>query len=124
VRLAAGDTDHSGSLTEVVTASGSDAGSKPVKIYDDDGDAGSLLSNNPLDAQFTAFAGNVGVCVAFANTLVQVYADTDTPLEIPDEGTSGDPLKATIQVPRSAGIVRDVNVFLAISHTFDSDLAE
>jgi subtilisin-like proprotein convertase family protein len=118
VRVAAGDTDHSGLFVEVVTAPGSDAGSKPVKIYDDDGDPGSLLSDSPVDDQFSAFPGTAGVFVAVASTLVAVYADIHTPLPLPDLTTT----TTTIQVPRSAGIIRDVDVFLGISHTNDADL--
>jgi subtilisin-like proprotein convertase family protein len=118
VRVAAGDTDHSGALFEVVTAPGSGAGTKPVKIYDDDLDPGGLISDNPLDDQFTAFPGAAGVYVAVARTSVAVYTDADTPILLPDATTT----TATIQVPRSAGIIRDLDVFLGISHTFDADL--
>jgi len=118
VRVAAGDTDHSGALAEVVTAPGSDAASKPVKIYDDDADPGVLLSDNPLDDQFSAFSGTAGVYVAIARTSVAEYAASDTPIAIPDTAS----ISSTIHVPRSAGIVRDLDVFLGISHTFDADL--
>ena len=124
VRVAAGDTDHSGSLVEVITAPGADAGTRNVKVYDDDGDSGVLLSDNGLDDFFVPFPGNgsPGAFVAFAQTTSATYTDTDTPLPIPDNGTPGDPLEAEIRVPRSAGIVRDLDVYLGISHTFDSDL--
>jgi subtilisin-like proprotein convertase family protein len=122
VRVAAGDSDHSAFFAEVITAPGANAGSKPVKIYDDDGDPGSLISDNPLDDQFTAFPGSFGEFVAFAGALSTVYSDTDTPLFIPDDGNPGDPLRAVINVPRSAGVVRDLDVALTISHTNNADL--
>jgi subtilisin-like proprotein convertase family protein len=122
VRVAAGDSDHSGFYAEVLTAPGANAGSKPVKIYDDNSDSGPLLSDNPLDDQFISFSGSFGVFVAFAVANSTTYSDTDTPIAIPDNGQTGDPLRATIQVPRSAGIIRDLDVSLSISHTFDADL--
>jgi len=105
-------------LVEIVTAPGSDAGSKPVKICDDNVDAGVPVSDNALDDQFGAFSGAPGVYVAVARTSRAVYAEAHTPLSIPDAPT----MTTTIQVPRSAGIIRDVDVVLGISHTFDADL--
>ena len=118
VRVAVGDTDHSGAFVEVVTAPGSDAGNKPVKIYDDNADPGVLISDNALDDEFTGFPGTAGVYVAVARTTVRAYSDADTPILLSDLSTT----TATIQVPRSAGIIRDLDVFLGISHTFDGDL--
>jgi subtilisin-like proprotein convertase family protein len=120
VRVAAGDTDHSGVFVEVITAPGADAGSKPVRVYDDNADPGFAISDNPLDDSFGAFPGNVGVFVAFARAREAVYSDTDTPLPIPDGDAA--PLQAEIRVPRSAGIARDVDVFLNIRHTSNADL--
>jgi subtilisin-like proprotein convertase family protein len=123
-RVAAGDTDHSGTFNEVITAPGADAGTRNVRVYDDTGDPGTLLSDNGLDDSFVAFPGNgpAGAFVAFARTTEATYTDADTPLVIPDNGSANDPLQAEIRVPRSAGIVRDLDVFLGISHTFDQDL--
>ena len=64
VRVAAGDTDDSGTFTEVITASGGP--SQPVKIFDDNADGGSLLSDNPLDDSFGATTAQTGSFVAFA----------------------------------------------------------
>ena len=117
VRVAA--EDYVGGTTEVLTAPGADAGSKPLKIYDDDADGGFFLSDNPLADQFNAFSGTAGVFVAFARTERRVYSDIHTPIFLADAGAT----LTTIQVPRSAGIVRDADVFLGIGHTRNSDLA-
>ena len=70
VRLGAGDTDHSGFFVEVMTAPGTNAGSatKKVKVYDDDGDASNLLSDNPRDDSFVSMPSSVraGAYVALA----------------------------------------------------------
>ncbi len=107
---------------DVITAPGANAGSKPVKIYRDDGDPLDFLSDNPPGDQFIGFAGNFGEFVAFATTLTATYSDTHTPLLIPDQGSLGDPLQARIQVPGSAGTIRDLDVSIDISHLFDADL--
>jgi subtilisin-like proprotein convertase family protein/uncharacterized protein (DUF2141 family) len=114
-----GAEDFEGGSTEVITAPGADAGSKPLKIYDDNGDGGPFLSDNPLADQFSAFPGTAGVFVAFARTERAVYSDIHTPIFLIDAGAT----LTTIQVPRSAGIVRDVDVFLGIGHTRNSDLS-
>src|SRR5205085_2629228 len=66
VRVAAGDTDNSGFFSEVITGAGP-TGGPLIKIYDDNGDAGSLISDNPLGDQFFAYPGaySAGVFVAF-----------------------------------------------------------
>ncbi len=122
VRVAAGDAHR---LTlfdeEVITAPGASSGSKPIEVYDDDSDPGSQLFDNPPVDQFTGFSGNFGEFVAFASEFNDVYS-SDAPLAIPDNGQPGDPLTSVIHVPSSAGIIRDVDVSLNISHTFDQDL--
>jgi len=123
VRVAAGDAHR---LTlfdeEVITAPGANAGSKSVQIYDDDGDPGSLLFDNPTVNQLTGFPGDFGEFVAFASVFEAVYSSADTPLVIPDNGQAGDPLTSVIHVPPSAGVIRNLEVSLNISHTFDRDL--
>jgi len=117
-RVAAGDTDHSGSLVEVITAPGEKTGANPLKIYDDDVDAGFLISDNPLSDSFTSFPGNQGAYVAFGRVTHAVYPYTGFPQNIPDAGTT----VSTIQVPASAGLIQDLEVSLNISHSFDGDL--
>jgi subtilisin-like proprotein convertase family protein len=121
VRVAAGPakTDRD----DVITAPGINSGSKPVKIYRDDGDPSDLVSDNPPGDQVIAFPGNFGEFVAFATTLSATYGDTDTPNTIPDQGSPGDPLHAQIQIPGSAGLIRDLDVSVDISHLFDAQLA-
>jgi len=120
VRIAQGDTDGSGSLTEVLTEPGTGAGSRQLKIYDDNIDAGSFISGNPREDQFVAFPGSVtaGAFVAFGKVRSGVFPYTGLPAPIPDGGT----VTSTIRVPRSAGIIRDLDVFLGIAHSFDGDL--
>jgi subtilisin-like proprotein convertase family protein len=117
-RVAAGDTDHSGAFVELLTAPGQNTGTNPVKIFDDDGDPGTKISDNPLDDSFTAFPGTQGAHVAFARVFRTVYPFAGAPQSIPEPGT----LQSTIQIPGSAGIIQDLDVSLDIAHTFDGDL--
>lgn len=120
VRVAAGDTDASGTFVEVITAAGKEAGSRPVKIWDDDADPGTFISDNPRDDEFTGMPANVtaGAFVAFAKVQTGTFPYDGSPVPIPDSGTTS----ADIRVPKSAGLLRDLNVFLGISHSFDGDL--
>ena len=117
-RLAAADTDHSGTFVELLTAPA--VGPRAIRIYDDNGDVGSLVSDNPNDDQFNAFPGNAGgVYVAVARIVSVVdYSDATTPRGIPDLGT----VEGVIHVPASAGIIRDLDVTMNVAHTFDGDL--
>ena len=117
VRVAAGDTDGSGTFVEVITAPGASSSSKNVKIYDDNADVGAFLRDNPVDHAFDAFPGSFGTYVAFARVFAAEYSQSQ-PQAIPDDGTR----VSRVTVPGSAGIVRDVNVSLNISHTFAGDL--
>src|SRR5262249_23185498 len=54
VRVAAGDTDNSGNLVEVITAPGPGGGAL-VQIQDDTADAGELLSDNAPSDSFFAY---------------------------------------------------------------------
>ena len=122
IRVAAADTDHSGFFAEVLTAPGASAGIKHVKIYDDQAsDADFLISNNALDHSFASMPKSVGSAGAYV-TLVRVtamsYAFRGFPSSIPDPGT----LVSELPVPVSAGLIRDLDVSLNISHAFDSDL--
>ena len=83
VRVAAGDTDHIGTLTEVITACGGT--NQPIKIFDDNADVGSLLSDNPLADSFGSTTAATGSFVAFARTVVPIkYASAATPKPIVD----------------------------------------
>jgi subtilisin-like proprotein convertase family protein len=118
--VAQGDSDNSGTFTEVVTTPGTGAGSRPLKIYDDDADVGQLISDNPRDDQFVAFPGAVtaGAFASFGKVRVGVFPYAGFPMSIPDQST----IHSQIRVPRSAGIITDLDVFLAFDHTFDGDL--
>jgi subtilisin-like proprotein convertase family protein len=120
IRVFAGDTDLSGTFVEVLTAPGTAAGSKPVKIYDDNGDVGVLVSDNPLDDSFVSMPGsvNAGAYVTFARVRNATYARIGSPEGIADAAT----LVSEIVVPPSGGIIRDLDVSLNIAHTFDGDL--
>jgi subtilisin-like proprotein convertase family protein len=117
-RVAAGDTDNSGTLVEVVTAPGSNVGTNPVKIFDDDADPGSLISDNALDSSFIAFTGNPGAYVAFGKVRTAVYTNGGFPQTIPDVST----MTSTMRVPGSAGPISDLDVSVNITHSFDGDL--
>jgi subtilisin-like proprotein convertase family protein len=125
VRVAAGDTDNSvltdgivGGFGEIVTGPGP-GGGPHITIRDDNADAGALLSDNPPTDQFFAFPGaySAGVFVAFgkvrsgtvANQFQQTIFDATT-------------TNVRVQVPASAGIIRDLEVSLGIIHDNDDDL--
>ena len=118
VRVGAGDSDASGTFVEVFTAPGAAAGSKPVKIYDDDGDVGVLITDNPLDDSFSGGAGNAGVFPGFAKVFNGTYSYTGNPQGIFDLSAT----QSEITVPSSAGKVRDLDVAINLFHSFDGDL--
>lgn len=119
VRVAAGDTDNSGFFAEVLTAAGP-GGGPHVQIFDDNGDAGNLLSDNPVDDQFFAFDPSYsgGIFTAFGKVNSATYAFKDPPQTIADMAT----LNSTIYVPAGAGLIRDLDINLDIFHSFDGDL--
>jgi subtilisin-like proprotein convertase family protein len=120
VRVAMGDTDGSGFFSEVLTEPAAGAGTRQLKIYDDNGDAGSFISDNPLSSAFTAFPSSVtaGAFVAFGKVRSGVFTYAGFPTTIPDAST----MTSTISVPKSAGVIADLDVSLAIAHSFDGDL--
>jgi subtilisin-like proprotein convertase family protein len=120
VRVGQGDSDGSGSLTEVLTEPGTGAGSRPLKIYDDSADANGFLSDNPREDQFVAFPGSVtkGAFVAFGKVQSGVFTFPGLAQTIFDNSST----IFEFTVPRSAGIIRDLDVGLSIAHSFDSDL--
>jgi hypothetical protein len=121
VRPGAGDTDHSGFLVEVLTAPGASAGSKPVKIYDDDRpvpDANAFISDNALGDSFSGGAGNAGVFPAFGEFVEASYAAVNLPVGLVDGGTRTNDLI----VPASAGKIVDLDIALSIQHTWNDDL--
>ena len=117
-RVAAGDTDNSGFFSELITAPGQNTGTNPVRIYDDDADMGVLISDNPPTQSFTAFPGSQGAYVGFGKVTSNVYTNNSFPQSIPDLGT----VNSTINIPGSAGIVRDIDVSVNLMHSFDGDL--
>ena len=118
-RLAAGDTDGSGSLVEVITAAGAGAGSG-VQIQDDDGDGGDLRSDNAASDSFSAFAAGYtgGVFVGFGKVEEAVYAAADLTKTIADTATT----TSSIIVPPGAGIIQNLVVHLALDHSRNADL--
>jgi subtilisin-like proprotein convertase family protein len=118
VRVGAGDTDGSGTFVEVLTAPQTSGGSKPVKVYDDDGDVGLLISDNPLDSSFIGGAGSAGVYPAFGKVISGTYNYAGFPQTIADMAT----LETEINVPASAGKIRDLDVAINLFHSFDGDL--
>ena len=118
VRVAAGDSDNSGAFVEVLTGAGP-GGGPHVKIYDDNADAGSFISDNALDHDFFAFAGSYtgGVFMAFGKVLTGAAVSTNATF-LPDSTTT----ISSIFVPAGFGIIRDLNLSINISHTHDPDL--
>jgi hypothetical protein len=119
VRVAVGDTDASGSFVELVTAPGS-GGGPHIRVFDDNGDAGSLISDNPVDDEFFAYdpAWSGGVFVAVGASGGTSVAFAGLPVAIPDAGG----IIVYVCLPPGAGIVRDLDVSLGIAHSFDGDL--
>jgi subtilisin-like proprotein convertase family protein len=117
--VAAGDTDNSGSLVEVITAQAAGTGGK-VKIFDDTADAGVLLSDNATTDDFAAFAASFsgGITLGFGKVTSATFAYTGFPQTIPDAST----VTSSIFVPASAGKITDLDISLAIAHSFDGDL--
>jgi hypothetical protein len=118
VRVGAGDTDHSGFFVEVLTGPGASAGSKPVKIYDDTADLGSVISDNPLAGSFSGGQGSAGVYTAFGRVTTGTFSYGGFPMTIVDVST----ITSDIRVPASAGKIRDLDVALNLFHSFDGDL--
>jgi hypothetical protein len=119
VRLAAGDTDNSGTFVEVVTIPGP-GGGPHARIFDDNADAGSKVFDNPTDDEFFAFdpGWGGGSFVAVGRYLQAAFAFPGFPQAIPDAGTTS----PVMCIPAGAGIIRDLDVSLGIGHTFDGDL--
>jgi subtilisin-like proprotein convertase family protein len=118
VRVAAGDTDNSGSFVEVITASGPGGGR--VTVRDDTADASALVSDNAADDDFAAFAGSYtrGLFAAFGKVREVTYAYDGLPQSIPEDNT----MTSSIFVPTGAGKIADVDVNIALFHTFVGDL--
>jgi FG-GAP-like repeat/Proprotein convertase P-domain len=119
VRVAAGDTDNSSFFVELVTIPGPGGGPQ-VKIFDDTGDPGALLSDNPTSDEFLAYdpAWTGGGFVAVARYTGNSYAYGGFPQTIADVST----LNTTLCLPPGIGIIRDLDISLAIFHSFDGDL--
>jgi subtilisin-like proprotein convertase family protein len=119
VRIAAGDTDASGTFVEVVTIPGP-GGGPDVRIFDDNGDAGSKISDNPTDDEFFAYdpAWVGGGFVAVGQYLQSAFAYPAFPVAIPDNAS----ISLVACVPQGAGIIRDLDVGLSIAHNFNVDL--
>jgi subtilisin-like proprotein convertase family protein len=120
VRVAMGDTDGSSFFVEVLVEPAVGAGARQLKIYDDTGDAGAFISDNPLGASITAFPATVtaGGFAGFGKVTNGVFTFAAFPQTIPDQAT----LTTTILVPKSAGIIRDLDVSFHAAHSFDGDL--
>jgi len=116
--VAAGDSDNSGFFVEVMTGPAAGSGSH-VKIFDDTGDAGTLLSDNAVSSEFDAF-GNItgGLNLAFGKVQNAVFTLNSFPQNIPDQST----LNSSIFVPAGSGRIVDLDISLSIFHSFDGDL--
>jgi subtilisin-like proprotein convertase family protein len=119
VRVAAGDTDGSGVFVELLTGPGKGPEAR-LQIFDDTADSGFALDAVPFDEALPFGEHKKGIFVAIGRVRdATYYADYDVvPVGIPDAATVVTP----IFVPPGAGVVRSVEVFLAIQHTFNGDL--
>jgi subtilisin-like proprotein convertase family protein len=119
VRVAAGDTDESGVFVELLTGPGKGPEAE-LRIFDDSVDAGFDLDPAPFQEAMPFGAYKKGMFLATGRLRdATYYADAEVvPVGIPDNATIATP----IFVPPGAGFVRQVEVFLAIQHTFDADL--
>jgi hypothetical protein len=120
VRVAMGDTDGSSFFVEVLTEPAVAAAARPLKIYDDNVDAGAFISDNPLGASITPFPPGVtsGGFVGFGKVTNGVFTYAGFPQTIADNAT----METTVTVPKSAGVIRDLDVSFAAFHSFDGDL--
>jgi hypothetical protein len=118
VRVAAGNTDLEGNA-EVLTGAGP-GGGPHVKIFDDNGDPGSLFSDNALDDEFFAFPGaySAGVFVAFGTVSSGTDSFPGAPVQLLDNMLN----TVEFSIPAGAGLIRDLDVSLFISHAFNADL--
>jgi subtilisin-like proprotein convertase family protein len=116
--VAVGDTDNSSFFVEVLTGPAAGSGAH-VKIFDDTGDAGALLSDNAVSFEFDAF-GNItgGLNLAFGKVQNATFAFNKFPQTIQDSAT----LTTSIFVPAGSGRIVDLDVSLSIFHSFDGDL--
>jgi subtilisin-like proprotein convertase family protein len=116
LRLALGDTDNSGIFVEAIVSSG---GGRvlPIQIFDDNNDAAALLSDNPPEDSFAAFPAGATVNVAFGKVGSVAFA-SGNPVFLSDSAT----VNASIFVPANAGIIRDLDLRLSITHTHNPDL--
>jgi len=120
IRVSAADSDSSGSFVELQVAPGASSGTLPIKIFDDNAEAGSRISDNPIDDQFTAFPSTTkaGSYIAVGAVRSGTYPSAPATQPIPDLGT----INSVLNVPASAGSIKDLAVDLNIAHTFDADL--
>jgi subtilisin-like proprotein convertase family protein len=121
VRLAAGDTDHSGFFAEVVTAPATYAQKRTAKIYDDSADLGSLLHDNPITQAFKPMPTMVklaGSYLAVGVVRTIAYVNQSFPQTIADLST----LNSEFWIPPSAGKIRDLDFMVNLMHSFDGDL--
>jgi subtilisin-like proprotein convertase family protein len=120
VALAVGDTDDSGTFVEVLVGPGGGTGGR-VKIFDDSNDTGSLLSDDPPSFEFDAIAGlKGGINLAVGKVLDTTFSREGAQVSIPEAGSGS--LNSSIFIPASAGTIRDLDINLAIAHTFNGDL--
>jgi subtilisin-like proprotein convertase family protein len=121
IRALAADTDGSGIFQELIVGPAATSAAKPVRIIDDNGAAPNLYSAGTRLQSLTPYANLSGpVFLGFGKELNDHFSPRSgiLPASIPDTSQ----VNVDIAVPASAGIIRDLNVFLAIQHSFDGDL--
>lgn len=117
IRLASGDVDLDGTFQELATAPVKASGATPVRIRDDDGVDPAVYGGGTVLNDLIAF-NNVGQFLAFGRQTFDSHSDPTTPRALAENiVTSG-----RIVVPASAGIIRDLDLFLAVQHDQMQDL--
>jgi len=101
----------------LVTAPGPGGGAH-VKIFSDNSDAGSSISDNALVQQFLASGDSAGAYLAAGRVQRATYSRAAFQ-SIPDLST----ITSSLWVPASAGTIRELSIDLVITHTNSSDLS-
>lgn len=113
VRVASGDTDASGTYHEVVVGPGPGGGT--LGIWDNPGSNAAFAATQATPGYGPAYKG--GFFVAFGQVKAGNYY-SPAAVALPDLSLTS----ASVVVPAGAGTIKDLNVSLGITHTYDGDL--
>jgi hypothetical protein len=116
VRVALGDTDPGPASSDKLLIGPGPGRALPVQIRQDSADVGRYLGDNPPGDSFLPLGAGFsrGFFVAFGEVTRDAFVSAAPPRPIIDGATT----TSSIFVPPSAGVVRDLNVSLNISHPY------